>query len=126
MEVEGIALVHPFFWGNRAERRTTSAFRVEGFDALWPFVCPGSDGLDDPRRPLVSVAERDLLRERGVAYLNTLRGSEWGREAVLFETKGKDHVFRRPDEKATEFMCRLVGFFKGKNGPPGRDGCSLP
>ncbi|KAG0485306.1 hypothetical protein HPP92_009182 [Vanilla planifolia] len=145
MEVEGIALVHPFFWGKRAERRTTSAFRAEVFDVLWPFVCPESDGLDDPRvnpladgapslaglgcrRLLVSVAERDLFREKGVAYLNTLRGTGWGREAELFETKGKDHVFhvfRRPDEKTAELMLRLVEFFKDKNRQPERDGRSL-
>ncbi|PKU69125.1 probable carboxylesterase 2 [Dendrobium catenatum] len=134
MEVEGLALMHPFFWGKeRNSKAGSSMFKTEDFDALWPFVCPDTVGLDDPRvnplaegtpslaalgsrRVLVSVAERDLLRERGRSYYERLRASGWGKnEAVFFETKGKDHVFhvfQRPDEKAAELMRHLVSFLK--------------
>ncbi|KAH0460222.1 hypothetical protein IEQ34_010885 [Dendrobium chrysotoxum] len=137
MEVEGLALMHPYFWGKermgmRNSKAGPSMFKTEDFDALWPFVCPDTFGLDDPRvnplaegapslaalgsrRVLVSVAERDLLRERGRSYYERLRASGWGKEAVFFETKGKDHVFhvfQRPDEKAAELMRHLVSFLK--------------
>ncbi|KAG0482819.1 hypothetical protein HPP92_010903 [Vanilla planifolia] len=86
-EVEGLVLMHPLFWGK--ERIGSEEDEVEGVllkikdaNALWPFVCPGTIGLDDPRmnptaegapslaalgcrRLQVSVGGIDLLRERG-------------------------------------------------------------
>ncbi|PKA59510.1 putative carboxylesterase 2 [Apostasia shenzhenica] len=140
MEVEGMAMVHPFFWGKErmvsegwstAKDNKKTMFNARDFDSLWPFVCPGTNGLDDPRvnpmavgapglaalgcrRVLVSTAERDLLRERGRAYYERLRASGWGREAELCEIKGKDHVFHifeRPCREAAELLRRLAGFF---------------
>ncbi|XP_020583303.1 probable carboxylesterase 2 [Phalaenopsis equestris] len=138
MEVEGLALVHPYFWGKGSvgtEKQGRSMLKAEDFDALWPFVCPGTVGLDDPRvnpmadgapslaalgsrRVMVCVSEKDLLRERGMAYYERLRASGWGREAVFFESKGKDHVFhifQKPDFEAKKLMQRLVSFFKEDN-----------
>lgn len=91
--MEGLALVHPYFWGKErmgVTKKGASLFKAEDFDTLWPFVCPGTVGLDDPRlnllaegapslaklgsrRVMVSVAEKDLLRERGRAYYQRLR-----------------------------------------------------
>ncbi|KAK8951568.1 putative carboxylesterase 2 [Platanthera zijinensis] len=133
MEVEGLAERIPARnKGTQPPPPSLSALKGEDFDALWPFVCPGSPGLDDPRvnpmaagapslaalgsrRVLVTVAERDLFREKGREYYQMMRACGWGREATFYETKGKDHVFhifRRPDQAAAELMRRLVGFFK--------------
>ncbi|KAG0485299.1 hypothetical protein HPP92_009378 [Vanilla planifolia] len=115
MEVEGIALVHPSFGANvrRGGRRRRSGWRAST-------PCGHS-----------CARGATALTNRGESF-----GGWWAESGgggvqvavVLFETKGKDHVFHvfwRPDEKAAELMCRLLGFFKGKNGPPGRDRCSL-
>ncbi|XP_020583302.1 probable carboxylesterase 2 [Phalaenopsis equestris] len=85
--VEGLVLMHPYFWGKErigSERKEREGTMLKGkdADALWPFVCPATSGLDDPRvnpteeslaalgcrRVHVSVAGRDLLRESGRLY----------------------------------------------------------
>ncbi|KAJ6839607.1 putative carboxylesterase 2 [Iris pallida] len=134
VRLEGIALVHPYFWGKEpvgSETRDAPARAFAG--ALWRLVCPSSnddDGEDDPRinpvgleglgcgRVLVSVAAEDTLRERGVDYYERLRGSGWGGTAELAEADGVGHVFHLQDaksDKAAAEMDRMVAFLNGKD-----------
>ncbi|XP_020684679.1 probable carboxylesterase 2 [Dendrobium catenatum] len=136
MKVEGMVLIHSYFWGkerigaegdeNRRSKRT-----AKDADGLWPVLCPGRTDLDDPwinpmadsapslvtlgcRRALVCVAEIDLLRDRGRLYYDKLKQSGWDGEAEFMETEGEDHVFflfKPHSSKAEEFEDRLVSFF---------------
>lgn len=133
VQLEGVALVHPYFWGREpvgSEARDAPARAFAG--ALWRLVCPSSsdgDG-DDPRinpvgleglgcrRVLVSVAAEDTLRERGVDYYERLRRSGWGGAAELAETDGVGHVFHLQDpkcDKAAAEMDRMVAFLNRKD-----------
>ncbi|KAL5788398.1 hypothetical protein ACOSP7_005347 [Xanthoceras sorbifolium] len=98
LKVDGLLIVHPFFGGKEP-------------DKMYKFLCPSSTGCDDdPRlnpevdpnlksmvadRVLVCVAEKDWLRNRGVAYYETLRKSSngWNGNVELYETLGEDHCF---------------------------------
>ena len=79
-------------------------------DGWWRFVCPSDKGSDDPwinpfadgspnleglecERVIITVAERDILREKGKMYYEKLVNSNWRGNAEIMETKGKDHVF---------------------------------
>lgn len=130
LEIRGIVMIHPYFWGEEpigSEREEPG--RKAMVDAWWRFVCPR--GCDDPwinpfaegapdlawlgcDRVLVCVAEKDILRERGRLYYESLAGSSgWRGTAEMAETPGEDHVFHifDPDgEKAVEFFKRLASF----------------
>ncbi|XP_020591323.1 LOW QUALITY PROTEIN: probable carboxylesterase 2 [Phalaenopsis equestris] len=137
-EVEGLVMVHPFFWGKdrignegMGERGKGESLKVKDADALWPVVCPETTGLDDPRinpvavdapslaalgcrRVLVCVTELDLLRDRGRLYYRRLKESGWEGEAEFFESEGEDHCFyfKKPESsEAEEIMERLANFF---------------
>ncbi|KAG6486243.1 tuliposide A-converting enzyme 1, chloroplastic-like [Zingiber officinale] len=111
--IEGLLLIHPFFWGSEpiGSESRASADR-EMIDKLWQLASPGTDGVDDPlinpaakgaaslvalpgRRVVVAVAEKDMLKDRGRAYHELLRQSGWKGEARLEEAEGPDasHVF---------------------------------
>lgn len=137
LSFEGMALVHPYFWGSEAvggEGRDRG-WR-EWMDGLWMAVSGGAKGVDDVwinpmaeerevvrrmgcRRAVVFVAERDPLRERGRAYGEFLRGSGWGGDVEIVETEGEGHVFHLEkkieeeddDEKVRELMDEFVRFF---------------
>lgn len=136
---EGLVLMDPYFWGkerigSEREEKEGVMLKAKDADALWPFVCPETRGLDDPRvnptaesapslsvlgcrRVLVSVPGRDLLRERGKLYFEKLKQSGWEGEAEFWEAEGEDHGFflLNPEgEKAAEFMERLVKFLNKK------------
>lgn len=136
MKVEGLVLIHSYFWGKErigteGDEKRRSKRKAKDADGLWPVLCPGTTGLDDPwinplanvapslvalgcRRVMVSIAEIDLLRDRGRLYYDKLTESGWDGEAELIETDGEDHVFFlfKPDSsKAKEFEERLVNFF---------------
>lgn len=130
---EGIALVHPYFWGSE---EVGNELRDESWrawmDGLWRAVSGGEKGPDDAwinpltereeavarmgcRRVLVCVAEVDPLRERGRAYWEMLKGSGWRGEVKIVESEGEGHVFHlektEDDEKVRELMNELVRFF---------------
>ncbi|PKA49488.1 putative carboxylesterase 2 [Apostasia shenzhenica] len=133
-KVEGVALVCPTFWGKDrigSEKESRASLRKpEDADGLWPVICPGLTGLDEPwinpvadsgrslaalgcRRAFVYVAELDLLVERGRIYYEKLKESGWEGEAEFMETEGKDHCFFLSDlgsEKAEEFLERFASF----------------
>ncbi|KAJ4843862.1 hypothetical protein Tsubulata_036662 [Turnera subulata] len=81
--VEGIVLVHPFFWGTQrigCEATKQKKERIELIEGLWYLANPTTSGFDDPffnpvldpkfaslgcSGLLVLVAEKDPLRDRG-------------------------------------------------------------
>ncbi|KAK7252047.1 hypothetical protein RIF29_35747 [Crotalaria pallida] len=129
VKLEGVALVHSFFWG--VERIGDEAVRVkdEGLaEKLWRFICPGTSGSDDPllnpakdpnlgrvgcKRVLVFVAEKDSLKDRGWYYKEVLEKSGWSGAVEVVEDKEEDHVFHlfKPDcEKALSLLDRIASF----------------
>lgn len=131
VRVEGIALVHPYFWGEeRLECETKRAEFAAKICELWRFTCPSTSGSDDPlmnpgkdpnlgklacERVLVCVAEKDLLKDRGWHYKGLLDKSEWSGVVEVVETKDEDHVFHmlNPDcENAKVLRDKIVSFIK--------------
>jgi acetyl esterase/lipase len=119
LKIVGALIVHPFFGGK--ER-----------DEMYKFLCPTSTGCDDdPKlnpavdpnlsslacsKVLVNVAEKDWLKDRGVAYYETLGKSGWGGTVELLETKGEDHcfhLFNANNENAKTLLKKLVDFIIG-------------
>ncbi|KAH9695653.1 Abhydrolase 3 domain-containing protein [Citrus sinensis] len=117
IKIHGLLIVHPFFG-------------AEEPDELYKYLCPGSSGSDDdPKlnpavdpnlknmaagdRVLVCVAEKDGLRNRGVAYCETLAKSERGGNVEFYETSGEGHCFHMftPDsEKVGPLIEKMVHF----------------
>ncbi|KAI4968888.1 hypothetical protein ZWY2020_046218 [Hordeum vulgare] len=113
MDIEGLVIVHPFFWGLErlpAEKVSDGdvMFPPVCVDKLWPFVTKGQAGNDDPRinppdeeltlltgkRVLVAIAEKDTLRDRGRRFASTLRRCGWTDDNLtMVESEGEDHVF---------------------------------
>ncbi|KAK1310872.1 putative carboxylesterase 2 [Acorus calamus] len=132
VQIEGVVLVHPYFWGSTAttEEALSEEERAK-HDKMWRFVCPTSEGVDDPRlnplaegapslaglgceRVLVCEAEKDFLRGRGRMYCEGLRQSGWKGTAEFVETEGEGHVFHlfNPGcENSKVLMKKLVSFF---------------
>ena len=107
--VEGIVLVHPYFWGREALSGEPVEPQSRDFlDRLWSFVKPSTIGLDDPwidpskdpslsslgcKRVMIFVAGKDVLKQRGLFYKEVLDKSGWGGIVEVVETKDEDHVF---------------------------------
>ncbi|XP_061367140.1 probable carboxylesterase 12 [Gastrolobium bilobum] len=129
VKLEGIALVHSFFWG--VERIGSEAEKTEHLakvENLWLFTCPTSTGSDDPlfnpakdpnlgrlacTRVLVCVAENDLLKDRGWYYKESLEKSGWHGVVEVMEAKGEGHVFHlfNPNSNnALSLLNRIVSF----------------
>ncbi|XP_028791649.1 probable carboxylesterase 2 [Neltuma alba] len=130
-KVSGLVMVNPYFWGKEPIGvEITDTTRREMVNKWWDFVCPSEKGNDDPlinpfveeapalerlgcSRVLVTVAERDILAERGKLYYKKLLNSGWKGRAELYETKGEDHVFHifNPNsDKAKSLIKRLASF----------------
>ncbi|KAJ4716348.1 Alpha/beta hydrolase-3 [Melia azedarach] len=116
LEIRGFLIVHPFFGSEEP-------------DEMYKFLCPTSSGCDDdPKlnpavdpnlekaagaRVLVCVAEKDWLKNRGVAYYETLDKSGWGGDVEIYETLGEDHcfhMFNPHSEKASPLIEKMVHF----------------
>jgi acetyl esterase/lipase len=113
MDIEGLIIVHPYFWGSERLASETvwdgvAMFSPDLVDRLWPFVTAGHAGNDDPRinppeeeiasltcrRMLVAVAEKDILRDRGRQLAARMRDCAWaGDHVALVESEGEDHGF---------------------------------
>lgn len=130
-KVAGLIMVNPYFWGKEAIGvEITDPERKKMVDKWWSFVCPSDKGNDDPLinpfveeapgiegvacdRVLVTVAEKDILRERGKLYHKMLSNSDWRGTAEFHETPGEDHVFHifNPDcDKAKSLIKRIADF----------------
>lgn len=130
--IHGMALINSYFWGEKpvgTENRDAN-FRAD-MKRIWLYLCPGTIGLDDPRinplaktapslaalgckRVLVTVAELDLLWNRGMHYYEKIKSSGWGGEAKLINVPGEEHDFHifHPETKASmAFTKRLAAFF---------------
>ncbi|XP_054825254.1 probable carboxylesterase 2 [Prosopis cineraria] len=131
VELEAIALVHPYFWGvERIGCELKDAESAAKADNLWRFACPTTSGSDDPlinpekdpnigkigcKRVLVCVAEKDLLKDRGWYYKEVLQRNGFCGDLEVMETKEEGHVFHmyKPScESALAMFCRLVSFIK--------------
>lgn len=137
LKILGIGMIHPYFLGvNPIGSEVTDHFKKGMVDGWWKFLCRSDKGSDDPlinpftdgspdvfglacERLLVVVAEKDILRDRGVLYYRKVVESGWLGKAELMETEGEDHVFHifEPDSlKAKSLIKRLASFFnQGKN-----------
>lgn len=135
----GIALVDPYFWGSDPVRSESLDPEGKAFgDRLWPLVCPSRPDYDDPcinpvaeggarlaglgcRRVLVTVSEKDLLRDRGRLYFEGLGRSGWMGTVEIHEAEGEGHCFHLQDltrEKAKERMRKMADFFNRDMPPP--------
>ncbi|ESW28540.1 hypothetical protein PHAVU_003G295200 [Phaseolus vulgaris] len=127
MNLQGIVLVHPYFWG--VERIGSEAQEhVPIVENLWRFTSPASTGSDDPllnpakdpdlgklgcKRVLVCVAEKDFLKDRGWHYKELLEKSEWEGVAEVLEANGEGHVFHlfNPDcDNAVSLLDQIASF----------------
>ncbi|KAK2992283.1 hypothetical protein RJ640_020276 [Escallonia rubra] len=137
VEILGVGLDHPYFWGSDSigsegvHRESITVVTKSNMVRLWPFVCLSNPDNDDPRinpvaegapnlvglvfkRVLVSVAGKDLLRDRGWMYYEALSRSGWMGVVEIHETEGEDHGFhfRNLDyEKAKDLIRRQAAFF---------------
>lgn len=136
VQILGAFLVHPYFWGSvpvGSESDGSDSYdHKTGLEHLiWEFVYPTAPGgIDNPMinpvgsgkpslaklacsRMLVCVAGKDRLRDRGVLYVDAVKGSGFGGEVEFFEVKGEDHVFHITNpatENAKKMFNRLASF----------------
>ncbi|KAI3962079.1 hypothetical protein MKW92_051074 [Papaver armeniacum] len=124
VKIFGVALVHPYFCSS-GEPILDGKFDIgskEGPVKLWHCVCPSTTGCNDPLinpttetnlarlgcdRVLVFVAEKDILRDIGWAYFETLKNSGWGENHVF-------HLTNPTCENAVNLMKRFVSFLNMK------------
>ncbi len=132
VKILGAFLTHPFFWGLKPIGSEYTAEREKGLGySIWKLVYPSAPGgIDNPMinpfgpgapslaglgcsRLLVTVSEKDKLRDRGILYYNAVRESEWKGEAELVEVEGEGHAFQILNcgtENAINLIKRLASF----------------
>lgn len=131
VEILGALLTHPYFWGSKPTGSEQSIPHL-----VWNIVYPNAPGgIDNPMinpvvpelapsleglgccRLLVSVAEKDWLRDRGVWYCEAVKKSGWKGEVELIEIEGEDHAFHigtPGTENANRLIKRLADFLSKK------------
>ncbi|KAJ1377972.1 Alpha/Beta hydrolase fold [Sesbania bispinosa] len=131
VKLEGIALVHPYFWGvDRIGSEGERAEHSSKVNDLWRFSCPTTTGSDDPiinpakdpnlgrlgcSRVLVCVAGNDLLKDRGWNYKELLEKSGWSGPVQVMEAKDEEHVFHmfKPTcDNALALLDQIASFIK--------------
>ncbi|XP_022722390.1 2-hydroxyisoflavanone dehydratase-like [Durio zibethinus] len=134
VKITGAFLTHPYFWGSEPVGSETKNVEERGklpTYTIWHLVNPEAPGgIDNPMvnpvipgapslaglgcsRLLVSVAEKDMLRDRGILYYNAVKGSGWNGELELIEVEGEDHAFQilvYESENAKKLIKRLASF----------------
>ncbi|KAL2463801.1 putative carboxylesterase 2 [Forsythia ovata] len=132
VKILGGFLSHPHFWGSKP-------IGLEGKEdieesllcRIWLFVYPSvHGGIDNPMvnpfadnapslsglgcsRLLVCLAEKDLLTERGIHYVDSVKKSGWNGEVQMVVVEGEDHCFHFFDphtEKAKNLIKLLASF----------------
>ncbi|KAJ9558396.1 hypothetical protein OSB04_013010 [Centaurea solstitialis] len=110
VKLSGIVLIHPYFWGDTLIGGEVVADVKERdlMGNIWRVANPDTTGLDDPminpgsdanlwklgcKRVLVTVAEKDLLRDRGWYYHEVLEKSGWNGNIEIIEAKAEGHAF---------------------------------
>nr|A0A0H5BMX5.1 RecName: Full=Tuliposide B-converting enzyme 1, amyloplastic; Short=TgTCEB1; Flags: Precursor [Tulipa gesneriana]BAR97239.1 tuliposide B-converting enzyme [Tulipa gesneriana]BAR97240.1 tuliposide B-converting enzyme [Tulipa gesneriana] len=137
--IEGIALVHPYFFGKVAlETELQDPTNLLLHRKLWSFITPESEGLDDPRvnplgptapslekikckRAVVFVAGEDFHSERGRKYSEKLKSEFKGEVPLLCNHDGVGHVYHLSVDATEEeiesaaawkMMTDLLKFYK--------------
>ncbi|GMP45246.1 hypothetical protein CsSME_00013829 [Camellia sinensis var. sinensis] len=131
LKFHGILMIHPYFWGEvPIGSEVTDPVRKAMVDCWWGFVCPSDKGNDDPLinpfvdgspslsglccdRVIVCVAGKDILRDRGKLYYESLVKSGWQGKVEYVEIEGEDHVFHIFNpwcEKALKMINSLASF----------------
>ncbi|XP_074316534.1 putative carboxylesterase 2 [Silene latifolia] len=130
VSIEGMILIHPYFWGKDPIGSEINDPRKEMVDRWWLYVCPTDKGCDDPlinpfsdeaprletitcNRVIVLVAEKDILSERGKYYYEGVTKSGWNGKAEYYVSEGQDHVFHifDPDcKKAVDMKTTIASF----------------
>ncbi|KAF7851442.1 hypothetical protein BT93_L3870 [Corymbia citriodora subsp. variegata] len=132
IKISNAYLTHPYFWGSEpigSEPKTDHDKVIP--HVLWTFLYPtAKDGIDSPmvnpfatgapslaglacERLLVSVAEKDLMRDRGLKYFEAVKESGFKGEVELVEVEGEDHAFHiltYEKESALVLIKRLAAF----------------
>ncbi|ONH89466.1 hypothetical protein PRUPE_I000800 [Prunus persica] len=95
-------------WEPVGDELTTPAAARDYMAGVWRFACPSTSGSDDPlinpakdqklgklgcEKVLVCVAEKDVLKDRGWHYSETLKRSGWNGDVEVIEAEGEGHVF---------------------------------
>ncbi|XP_045833088.1 probable carboxylesterase 12 [Trifolium pratense] len=131
VNLEGVVYIHPYFWGVDAiGSESDRAEFVEKIHNLWRFTCPNTSGSDDPlinpakdpnlgslgcKRVLICVAEKDILRDRGLYYKELLEKNGWSGVVEVVETEDEDHIFHifKPScDNALALLSQIVSFIK--------------
>ncbi|KAK8511063.1 hypothetical protein V6N13_013474 [Hibiscus sabdariffa] len=134
VKIKGAFLTHPYFWGSKpvgSEMKDVEEREKSAMYTMWHFVYPEAlGGVDNPMmnpvapgapslaglgcsRLLVSVAGKDLLRDRVIMYYNAVKESGWKGELELVDVEGEDHAFHilvYESENAEKLIKRLASF----------------
>lgn len=110
INLEGLILLHPFFGGNDPIGSECDKLKQLKLytDEFWMFANPLGSRLDDPMfnpeknvnlselacsKILLSVAENDSFRDRGLHYKDLMEKSGWDGKLEILESKNENHVF---------------------------------
>ncbi|KAG8049960.1 hypothetical protein GUJ93_ZPchr0009g726 [Zizania palustris] len=111
VKVNSLVLIHPYFLGgDSSESDEMGIALLRELIRLWPVVCPGTSGCDDPwinpmadgapsltvlgcRRVLVCIGGKDAMRGRGKLYGEKLKECGWHGEVDIWEADGQGHGF---------------------------------
>ncbi|KAE8728132.1 2-hydroxyisoflavanone dehydratase [Hibiscus syriacus] len=134
VKIKGAFLTHPYFWGSKpvgSEIKDIEQRQKVATYTIWHLVYPEvTGGIDNPMinpvvpgaprlaglgysRLLISVSGKDLLRDRGILYYNTVKESGWEGEVELVDVNGEDHTFHikvYASENAKKHIKRLASF----------------
>ncbi|KAJ3705012.1 hypothetical protein LUZ61_008717 [Rhynchospora tenuis] len=130
----GAILIHPYFLSSKTDKAEEfNPLLAENLAQLWKIACPSTTGLDDPwinplaedalplatlgcKRVLILVGGADILRDRGRAYYEKLKESEWKGEVKYWEAPGEGHGFHvfKPKSELSEAQDQIIADFVNK------------
>ncbi|KAE8722613.1 2-hydroxyisoflavanone dehydratase [Hibiscus syriacus] len=134
VKIKGAFLTHPYFWGSNPVGSETKDIKEReklAMYTIWQLVYPDvAGGIDNPvlnpvvagapslaglgcSRLLVSVAEKDLMRDRRILYYDAVKESGWKGELELVDVEGEDHAFHilvHESDHAKKLIQHLASF----------------
>ncbi|XP_052185267.1 2-hydroxyisoflavanone dehydratase-like [Diospyros lotus] len=133
LEIDGMALICPFFWGSQAigKQEPRGVISRAPFNLDWLTAVGFHSGLDDYRinplidpnlpklgvkKALVITANQDPLRDRGFYYYQALRSDGWKGDAQYLEYNGwHDFQLVTPfSEDSQNMLQQLSKFFNSE------------